>query len=139
MSLRVITVIFAIIALVACRSMGGVAINSEQVSVSVGQKVSLDDRKIRKLRKLQTVETLHRYITHRLNKMDMGQTLKFDVTITSYRIGFGRDHMGINVIVRENGEVVQEFDEVETTGRSNPTAKLSKGLARRIIDRVKGL
>ena len=139
MSMRIIVLICAILLVTGCRSMGGTFISSEQVSISVGQKVSLNSKKIRVLRKLQTVETLHRYITHRFNKMRLDPSLKLDVAITSYRIGFGADHMGIHVIVKENGDIIQEFDAVETTIRRNPTEKLSKGLARRIYERVKHL
>ena len=95
-----------LITTVACSSMGGVYLANEQVAVSVGQKVSDDQKKINKLQKLQTVETLHRYITHRFNKLNVRKSLKFEVTITSYRIGWGRDHMGIHVIVKENGKIL---------------------------------
>jgi len=128
-----------LIASVACSSMGGVYLADEQVAVSVGQKVSDDPKKLKKLQEEQTVETLHRYITHRFNKLNVRKSLKFEVAITTYRIGWGRDHMGVHVIVKENDEILQEFDEVETTSRSSVTEKLSKGLARRMYDRIKGL
>jgi len=128
-----------LIASAACSSMGGVYLADEQVAVSVGQKVSDDPKKIKKLQEEQTVETLHRYITHRFKKLNVRKSLKFEVAITTYRIGWGRDHMGVHVIVKENDEILQEFDEVETTGRRSVTEKLSKGLARRIYERIKDL
>lgn len=122
-----------------CASLGTTYLSDGWITVSIGPNVKSDKKKETHLRKSEGVETLHRYIAHRFRKLKVRKTLKFDVVINDYRVGWGRDHMGVDVVVTEDGKELMKFTELETTGRSSVIEKLSKGLARRMYDKIKDL
>lgn len=121
----------------------GLKLSNGQITVSIGPEILNDKKKAKLMRKADVVETVFKYMTKRAKKMKLDEAITVKITLTTLRIGFGRDHMGATVLVERGDEEVGRFDTVETTsrgsGKKGVAKKLSKGIAKRIAERVNTL
>jgi len=137
-SLKTILVVAFVMLLVGCSSLGETYLATHQVSVGIGGELIDDPRKNKKLRKYHGVEELHGFLSIWVKKRDVKPSLSLEVTINQFRIGWGRDHMGVNVVVKDNGKEIDSFHLTETTSRNKVVRRLTKSLAKQIYKRIRG-
>jgi hypothetical protein len=137
----VITVFLtAFIALsIGCGTPGDVRMALPQVSVAIGDKIMDRPEKVSMLRKHHGVEKLHDFVSQKLTEGKVRDSLNLDITISEFRVGWGRDFMSANVVVSEGGKELKRFKSVETTGRRHPVDRMAKGLAKRIYNEIKDI
>ena len=137
-SLKTVLVVAFVVLMVGCSSLGETYLATHQVSVGIGDELMNDPRKNHKLRKYHGVEELHGYLSVWVKKRDVRPSLSLEVTISQFRIGWGRDHMGVNVVVKDNGKEIDSFHLTETTSRNKVVRRLAKSLAKQIYKRIRG-
>ena len=116
-----------------CRTLGQTQMSGQQITVVIGEAILDRPEKVKALRKYRGVEELYDYLQYYMHKGDeLRQSLKVQVSITEFRLGWGRDMMGVEVQVNEDGEELTRFHLVDTTGRGSQVKRLSKALAKRI-------
>jgi hypothetical protein len=118
---------------------GDVKLSSPQLTVSLGDKVMARPEKVSMITKHHGVEQLHTYLVEKFARGKIRNSLLFDVTVSEFRVGWGRDFMAANVVVTEDGKELKRFKSIETTGRRHPVERMVKGLARRIYKEVEVL
>ena len=124
----------------ACHSLGGKYLAGDQISVSLSkQYVHEDPRNARNFRKHKGVERLYRRLLDKLDRYRIRRSLKFDVLITDYYIGPGRDRLVADVIVTERGEEVDQFVIEESTGLHPIVKRLTRGMAKKITKRARAM
>jgi len=122
----------------ACASLGTKHLSDGHITVTIGDNVTADKRKLKHLRKNEGVEVLHRYVAHRFKKRRVRKSLKIAISINNYRVGYGRDHMGVDVVVTEDGKQLKEFTVLETIRRFS-IKRISKSIAKRIYVEIRSL
>lgn len=128
-------VVLFVLSLVGCGgTLGQLDMSTEQISVSTGEKIKQDPRKRGVLQEGHGVEHLHDFVLYYVNRNRMRQSLKFDITITTLRIGWGRDHMSTETVLMENGKEIERFTSVSTTSRSSDIIeRFAKDLSKKIV------
>ena len=124
---------------IGCATPGDVRMALPQVTVSIGEKIMVRPEKIAMLRNHHGVERLHDFVSEKLAEGKIRDSLNFDITISEFRVGWGRDFMSANVVVSEAGKELKRFKSVETTGRRHPVERMAKGLAKRIYLEIKDI
>lgn len=122
--------------LVGCGSLGQLELSSGQVSVFTGEEVKADPRKRAAIQEGHGVEHLHDFVEHYVNRNRMRKSLKLEITITTLRISFGRDHMSAETVLIENGKEIDRFTSVSTS-RSGNIPKFAKDLSKKIVTRAR--
>lgn len=125
----------AFVLLLGCSHPGGTRMSGDVVTVSVGQQVMDRPEKLKALR----VELLYQFTNVYLNNIDLPPSVKIDIVITGFRIGWGRDHMTLHVTVSDKGKELRSFNKTETTGRSSQVERLTKALAKHVYAEVRGM
>lgn len=119
-----------------CRTLGGTRLSGDQVTVIVGPTVTENPEQLQKLRKYHAVEQLYDYLDRYIRGGGLRHSIKFHVTITEFRLGWGRDMMGVEVSVTEHDKELKHFNLSDTTIRGSQVKRLTKSLARRTFDEV---
>lgn len=118
---------------IGCRTLGEIQRSDQQVTVDIGQDVLDRPEKVRAIRIHHGVEQLYDYLQFYIHKgNELRRSLDVHVSITDLRLGWGRDVMGVEVQVTEDGVERKRFHMIDTTGRGHPIRHLSKSLAKRI-------
>ncbi|MCG6970849.1 MAG: hypothetical protein LJE85_13870 [Gammaproteobacteria bacterium] len=129
-----------IVASAGCSSTPGETQQSgDQITVVMGSAVLDRPEKVQALRKYHGIEQMYDYLFNYMNRGAIRQSMKVHVSITEFRLGWGRDMMGIEVNVTENGEQLKRFHLVDTTGRGSQVKRLTKALAKRTFAELKEL
>jgi hypothetical protein len=140
MKIMITALIAVFIALsIGCATPGGVRMAVPQVTVTVGEKVMARPEKVSMLRRHYGVENLHDYVAKMLLDGKIRDSLSLDITISEFRVGWGRDFMAANVVVSEKGKELKRFKSMETTGRRHPVERMTKGLAKRIYNEIRNI
>ena len=126
-------VLFFVLFAAGCGSLGPLEKSTDQVSVYTGEKIKADTKKREVLQEENGVGLLHYYVSHYVNRNRIRKSLELDITITSLRISFGRDHMSTETVVMENGKEIDRFTSVSTTSRGNHIKRFTKDLAKQIV------
>jgi hypothetical protein len=116
---------------IGCGTLGETQLSGDQITVDLGSDVLARPEKVEALRKNHGVEQMYDYLQYYMSKSDLRRSMKVHVTISEFRLGWGRDMMGIEVKVMENGEQIKRFHLVDTTGRGSQVKRLTKSLAKR--------
>ena len=130
-----------------CSSFGGVSASGDGVYVTISDQLkNYHADKVQEIRERQFVETLLRYITHRFRKLEVRKGLEFHVSIEKVRLrtsswSFGGDSMNVDVTVKENGKEIKKFStgSVTTRSRGSATNAMSKDIAKKMYEQIKGL
>jgi hypothetical protein len=133
--IKYVVIVFAFCA-VGCSSLGQLDMSSGQVSVFTGEEIKADLRKREALQEDHGVELLHDYVLHYVNRNRMRKSLKLEITITTLRISFGRDHMSAETVLIENGKEIERFTSVSTSISGNIN-KFAKDLSKKIVTRAR--
>lgn len=136
---QTVILILLIVLTIGCRTLGETRMSGSQVTVSIGQEVLNRPEKVEVIRENQGVEQLYDYVNYYFKDGNIRPSLKVDIAITQFRIGWGRDHMAIHVFVFENGQELKSFTKVETTGRGSQVKRLSKALAKHVYKEIRSL
>lgn len=131
-------VVAFVVLMLGCSSPGETHMATKRVMVSMSDELMNDPKKDKTLRKYQGVEVLHKYLSKWMRKSDVKSSHSVEVTINQFRIGYGRDHMGIDVVVRDGGKETDSFHLTETTSRNKVVNRLTKSLAKHIYNRITG-
>ena len=139
-ALQIIILLFFVAVSIGWRTLGETQMSGEQITVVIGDAVMERPEKVEALRENQGVEYMYNYLQNYIREGGgVRQSLKARVSITEFRLGWGRDVMGIEVQVTENGQDLTRFHLVDTTGRSSQVKRLSKSLAKKTYDQLKTL
>ncbi len=134
--LSLIVVLFAVCTF-GCGTVGQLEMSSGQVSVVTGDKIKADPRKREALLDDHGVELLHDYVLHYVKQNRIRNSLKLDITITSFRIAWGRDHMSTQTVLREHGKEIARYTSVSTTSRGRKVKRFTKDLAKQIVTKAR--
>lgn len=137
----------AVILLVTACSSGPVFEFSDNVAtVNISQRILDNPRKSEAADDYEVARTLHRYISHRFNKLRVRKELHFKVTLTEFRLkasvfSHGVSHMKVHVTVLDKGMPIKEFDANTDTGykKTKAVRVMSKEIAIRIYSDIKDL
>ena len=120
-----------------CTSMGETEAVSGRIKVSIGQVVLERPEKVQYLKEERGVEHLHDYLQDYLARGDIKRTIRVDISITEFRVGAGRDVMGIEVHLFEDEKELKRFHLVDTTSRGSVVKRLTKSLAGKTYDEIR--
>ena len=136
----ILVVVLMLPSLGACHSLGGKYLAGDWISISLSkQYVQEDPRSARNFRKHKGVERLYKRLLNKFSRYRIRRSLKFDVLITDYYVGPGRDRLVADVIVTEHGEEVEQFVIEETTGLHPIVKRLTRGMAKKITKKARYL
>jgi len=100
-------------------TVGETRFTGEQIRVSIGQKVLNRPEKVEALRKDQGVKKLYQYVNNLMRAGNIRPTLKLDIKITQFRVGWGASNLATHVLVLEEGIKLTSFDKVVVTTRNS--------------------
>jgi hypothetical protein len=137
----------ATIMLVTACSSGPVFEASDNVAtVNISQFILDAPRKRDAADEYEVARTLHRYISHRFNKLRVRKELHFKVTLIEFRLkasvfSHGVSHMKVHVTVLDRGIPIKEFEAATDTGykKTKAVRVMSKEIAIRIYSDIKDL
>lgn len=151
-ALQTITILPLVVVLIGyVTTTGATHLEDEQVYIKIGSDILQNPQKLEALQKDDVVETLRRYVTHRFIKMKIRRSLKFDISITQFRLGAYNistgfvpqtDVLKVEVVVREDGKELRRFTEVATSPHSRwgrSISNLSKALSKNLYYRINDL
>lgn len=142
-ALQTITILPLVVVLIGyVTATGATHLEDAQVYIKIGPSILQDQQKLEALQKNKAVETLHRYVTRRFIKLNVRKSLKFDMTVTGFRLNTGMDVLKVEVTVIENGKELHRFTEVATRPHSRwgrSISNLSKALSKNLYYRIKDL
>jgi len=122
-----------------CQTLGETQLSTGQVSVTMSPAVLADQAQTTVLRENHAVEYLHDFLLYYVSRSRsrIRSSISFETTVTQFRFSVGRDHMTTETVVKRGGQEIARFTDVETTTRGSQVERLSKALARRIVQRVR--
>jgi hypothetical protein len=132
-------ILFFVAAAAGCGTLGETRIADERITVDIGQAVMDRPEKAKFIREDKGVELLFEYLSEYLSDPRVRRSLKVHVTITEFRVGVGRDMMGIDVNVTEHDKELKRFHLVDTTSRGSQVKRLAKALAEQTYGQVRRL
>lgn len=133
MRLPIIFIIaLSIVVLFGCSTTGVLELSTGQVSVSTSDQIKADKRKREELLDHAGVNRLHDHVLEYVKRFKIRNSLKLDITISTLRIGWGRDHMSTQTVISEHGKELGRFRSVSTTSRGKKIKRFAKDLATQI-------
>ncbi len=114
-------------------------LNPDQLNVSVNENIMADKRKSRAIEKHRVEHLLFKYMKDLAIEYKIRNSLMIETTVTRFYLGRGRDFLGAETIVKENGKEIAKFYNQRATGKRPAVKRMTITLARDIIARVRRL
>ncbi|MCP3898464.1 MAG: hypothetical protein GY707_01875 [Desulfobacteraceae bacterium] len=134
-----ILILIAVTMMFLLGACGSYQLNPNQLNVTVNDNIMADKRKSRAIEKHRVEHLLFKYMKDLAIAYEIRNSLIVETTVTRFYIGRGKDFLGAETIVRENGKEIAKFFNQRATGKRPAVKRMAITLARDILARVKRL